>query len=273
MKSAVPSTAGAGTQLPLRAQHDFERSIDSLDEIFAFVRPALDECGAGSADAYAILMTIEELFTNMVKYNASGAGRIALELECAVGSVACVLTDPDSERFDMTQAPDVDIHQPVEQRRPGGLGIHLIRRLVDSVRYEYAGRRSRIAFRRTFSGSVAGGSGEPGLISPHPANTGDSTMFDIGYGNDGVIALTGRFDAAQCDKVEGFLEAADAPRVFDFGGLEYISSAGLGVLLKAHKRLLASGGRLRLINVNQHIHDIFRFSGFDKVFDVERAGA
>ena len=98
-------------------------------------------------------------------------------------------------------------------------------------------------------------------------------MFEIGYGDDGVIALTGRLDAAQCNKAQEFLDAAGAPRVFDFRGLEYISSAGLGVLLKAHKRLLASGGRLRLVNVNNHIYDIFRFSGFDKVFDVARKAA
>ncbi|HSE13843.1 MAG TPA: STAS domain-containing protein [Rudaea sp.] len=95
-------------------------------------------------------------------------------------------------------------------------------------------------------------------------------MFEIGYGDDGVIALSGRFDAAQCDKAQGFIDAAGMPLVFDFRGLEYISSAGLGVLLRAHKRLLASGARLRLINVNNHIYDIFRFSGFDKVFDVVR---
>lgn len=256
-----------------RAQRDFARSNDSLDEIFAFVRSALDAGGAGDADAYAILMAVEELFTNMVKYNATGTGRIDLEIECAAGSMACVLTDPDSERFDMTQAPEVDIHQPVEQRRPGGLGIHLVRRLVDSIAYEYAGRRSRIRFRRAFSDATAGGSGRPGLICRQPATKGDSPMFDIGYGDDGVIALSGRLDAAQCDKAQQFLDGAGTAGVFDFRGLEYISSAGLGVLLKAHKRLLASGGRLRLVNVNKHIYDIFRFSGFDNVFDVERASA
>lgn len=96
-------------------------------------------------------------------------------------------------------------------------------------------------------------------------------MFEIGYGADGAIAFNGRLDAAQCRKAEEFIDAANSVQVFDFGGLEYISSAGLGVLLKKHKRLIASGTRLRLINVNRHIFDIFRFSGFDQVFDVERA--
>ena len=62
---------------------------------------------------------------------------------------------------------------------------------------------------------------------------------------------------------------AAAPTALDFQDLEYISSAGLGVLLALHKRLLAAGGGLRLIHVNRHIHDIFRFSGFDRVFVVE----
>ena len=98
-------------------------------------------------------------------------------------------------------------------------------------------------------------------------------MFDISHGPDGTIAFSGRLDAAQCAKAEAFIDAAGEVQAFDFAGLEYISSAGLGVLLRTHKRLLASGSRLRLINVNGHIFDIFRFSGFDQVFDVQRAGS
>lgn len=95
-------------------------------------------------------------------------------------------------------------------------------------------------------------------------------MFEIGYGDGHVVVLKGRLDAAQCEKAQQFLETTDATTL-DFRGLEYISSAGLGVLLALHKRALASGGRLRLVNVNRHIYDIFRFSGFDHVFEVEQA--
>ncbi len=96
-------------------------------------------------------------------------------------------------------------------------------------------------------------------------------MFEIGYGDDATIAFEGRLDAAQCGKAQAFLDAASTPHAFDFSKLEYISSAGLGVLLKAHKQLLADGGRLRLTNVNSHIYDVFRYSGFDQVFEVERS--
>lgn len=95
-------------------------------------------------------------------------------------------------------------------------------------------------------------------------------MFEIGKGDNGSIVFSGRLDAAQCAKAQAFLDAQPTPAEFDFAGLEYISSAGLGVLLKAHKRLLAGGGKLRLVNVNHHIHDIFKYSGFDQLFDVNR---
>ena len=55
------------------------------------------------------------------------------------------------DAFDVTKAPDVDIELPIEQRRPGGLGLHLIRRLLDSIEYEYIkeNRQSRITFWKT----------------------------------------------------------------------------------------------------------------------------
>jgi len=96
-------------------------------------------------------------------------------------------------------------------------------------------------------------------------------MFEIVQNADGVIAFTGRLDAAQCPKAQSFLDAVQAPKVFDFAGLEYISSAGLGVLLKTQKRVMGSSGRLKLVNVNHHIHDIFRYSGFDQIFEIQKA--
>lgn len=262
-------------------RREFARSFDSLEPIFAFVRSVLDEHGAGDADSYAVNLAVEELFTNMVKYNAEGAGPIVLEMEYASGDLICRLTDPDSDRFDVTAAPDANVGLPAEQRRPGGLGLHLIRRLLDDIDYEYSGRSSRITFRKALTKSwphkpavardtPAGGFDKQRLPLSIPEDPEESTMFEIRHGEAGTIAFTGRLDAAQCAKAQQFLDASDAARTFDFHGLEYISSAGLGVLLKAHKRLLAAGGRLRLVNVSSHIYDIFRFSGFDQVFDVER---
>jgi anti-anti-sigma factor len=97
-------------------------------------------------------------------------------------------------------------------------------------------------------------------------------MFEATQAEDGRVAFSGRLDAAQSPKAQAFLDALADPGAIDMAALEYISSAGLGVLLRTHKRLMASGGKLHLTNVGNHIFDIFRYSGFDQLFEVERAG-
>ena len=98
-------------------------------------------------------------------------------------------------------------------------------------------------------------------------------MFEIDIANDGIVAMDGRLDAAQAVKAQTFLDQLEGQCVLDLARLEYVSSAGLGVLLKTHKRLMASGNGIKLINVNNHIHDIFRYSGFDKLFEIVPASA
>ena len=96
-------------------------------------------------------------------------------------------------------------------------------------------------------------------------------MFEIGFNDNGEVAVSGRLDAAQAATAQEFLDAVGDRCVLDMGGLEYISSAGLGVLLRTHKRLMASETGLELVNVNKHIADIFRYSGFDKLFVIRVA--
>ena len=94
-------------------------------------------------------------------------------------------------------------------------------------------------------------------------------MFEIEAAGEGVIVVKGRLDAAQSEKAESFLDGFDGELSIDLSGLEYVSSAGLGVFLKTHKRLMSSGHALRLTNVSNHINDIFKYSGFDKLFTIE----
>ncbi|MGI9233672.1 MAG: STAS domain-containing protein [Woeseiaceae bacterium] len=94
-------------------------------------------------------------------------------------------------------------------------------------------------------------------------------MFEIAFGSDGEVLCSGRLDAAQCTKAQSFMDEISDSRTLDFSALEYISSAGLGILLKTQKRLAESGAALRIINVNKHIYDVFRYSGFNAIFDIK----
>lgn len=94
-------------------------------------------------------------------------------------------------------------------------------------------------------------------------------MFQIDFNAEGNVEIKGRLDAANANNAQQFLDQVSGACVIDMGGLEYISSAGLGVLLRTHKRLMGVGGGLRLVRVSPHINDIFSYSGFDKLFEIE----
>ena len=148
---------------------------------------------------------------------------------------------------------------PIEQRTPGGLGLHLIKQMVDFIEYQYLeeSRTSRITFRKT--------------TVDRRRKPRDNKMLAIDFGADGKVVIAGRLDAAQCPAAQSFLDRVEGPVTLDCSRLEYISSAGLGVLLKTQKRLMASAGKLRLAGVNRHLQDIFQYSGFDQIFEIDPA--
>lgn len=127
----------------------FERRLDKLDAIVAFANTAIEPAALPAAKRQAVHFAIEELFTNMVKYSSAGATTIVLEISGTAGGVEVTLIDSGVERFDPTVAPDVRTDLPIEDRRPGGLGLHLLRCLVDALRYEYVAERreGRTSFR------------------------------------------------------------------------------------------------------------------------------
>ena len=96
-------------------------------------------------------------------------------------------------------------------------------------------------------------------------------MLAMNFGADGAVVMSGRLDAAQCPAALAFLEKVNGTVTLDCRGLDYISSAGLGVLLKTQKRLAGAGGKLRLTGVSRHLQDIFLYSGFDQIFEIEPA--
>jgi anti-sigma B factor antagonist len=96
-------------------------------------------------------------------------------------------------------------------------------------------------------------------------------LLAIDFGPDGTVMAAGRLDAAQAAAAQSFLDGVAGVVTMDCSRLEYISSAGLGVLLKTQKRLLASSGKLRLSGVKPHLLDIFVYSGFDQIFEIEPA--
>ena len=94
-------------------------------------------------------------------------------------------------------------------------------------------------------------------------------MLDIKTDKKDEILLSGRFDASQVDKAIKVFDTISVATIIDFNELEYISSAGLGVLLITQKKLKDKGHQLILKNMNKHIREVFKYAGFDMIFKIE----
>lgn len=122
----------------------FKKEIISLDEIFDFIGEFITAHEINDSITLKINLAVEELFTNMVKYNVESMNDISISLNKHDNKLILVLTDFDVESFDITQTEDIDTTQSLEARRIGGLGILLLKRMVDGINYEYENRQSKI---------------------------------------------------------------------------------------------------------------------------------
>ena len=84
-----------------------------------------------------------------------------------------------------------------------------------------------------------------------------------------VVAIAGRLDAVTAPELETVLEgAAGGHLVLNLGELEYISSAGLRVILSAAKRQRGSSGDLHMAALQENVSKVFEISGFDTIFNI-----
>ncbi|MBR1497004.1 MAG: STAS domain-containing protein [Oscillospiraceae bacterium] len=86
-----------------------------------------------------------------------------------------------------------------------------------------------------------------------------------------TIALEGRLDTTTAPQLENELKQSldgVSSLVFDFAALDYISSAGLRVLLSAQK-IMNKQGDMKLINVNETVNEVFEVTGFSDILTIE----
>jgi serine/threonine-protein kinase RsbW len=122
----------------------FPRMIESLDHVFEFLRAFAVQNSVEEKDSFPVNVAVEEAFVNMVRHSPQSQRDVSISLEIADGRLVVILVDQDVEPFDLTKAPDVDVRLPLYERRVGGLGVFLIRGLMDDVRYEYCERTSTL---------------------------------------------------------------------------------------------------------------------------------
>jgi serine/threonine-protein kinase RsbW len=141
------------------ARGTFKRSIDSLEAIFAFTAETFEREALAAEIRTPVDFALEELFTNVVKYGNRTEAPVHIEMTRLPAGVEVTLVEEDALPFDPTHRPPVDITLPIEERIPGGMGLHLVSKLVDAWEYRYddARREGLTTFRKSLAPADKGG--------------------------------------------------------------------------------------------------------------------
>jgi anti-anti-sigma factor len=99
--------------------------------------------------------------------------------------------------------------------------------------------------------------------------TKGSTMFESHNGTNGEILLIGRLDISQVEALREALKPVEASCELNFSGVDYISSACLGVLLGVQRRLVEKGQSLTLTHMSRPMKELFTIAGFTQVFIIK----
>ncbi|GFK92511.1 Putative anti-sigma factor antagonist BtrV [Fundidesulfovibrio magnetotacticus] len=87
-----------------------------------------------------------------------------------------------------------------------------------------------------------------------------------------VLKIDGRLDSGSSkeleDKVMGVVTGGATKVVMDFGGVDYINSSGLRVLLMAFQHLKRGGGMLHLCDIKDYMREVFEISGYNELFPI-----
>jgi anti-sigma regulatory factor (Ser/Thr protein kinase) len=128
------------------AGQSFRRSIDSVAGIYRFSEDVMAAADIDESVRFTVHLAMEELFVNLVSYNPGAARDIQVDVEVANNGVVVTIVDHDATEFDVTKERPVDTGASLRERKPGGLGLHLIQHMVDTLEYDYRDGRSKIRF-------------------------------------------------------------------------------------------------------------------------------
>lgn len=133
----------------------FLSRLDDLSRVGTETSLFLDSAGIGGRPAFAAQLAFEELATNILKYgyDDSELHEIRFQLQVRPDTLQLVLED-DGHPFNPLDCPDPDLNLPAEDRLPGGLGIHLVRKMADRLQYERRDGRNRVTVEIRLEGTA-----------------------------------------------------------------------------------------------------------------------
>ncbi len=121
----------------------FKRDLASLEPLFEFTGDFARTHRLDESVVFAMNLSIEELFTNMVKYGG-GDDTVFVALDVLGDDLMIELVHSGAHEFDPSAAPAVDPKRSLEEREPGGLGLQLVRSVMDHVAFAHVNGSARV---------------------------------------------------------------------------------------------------------------------------------
>jgi anti-sigma regulatory factor (Ser/Thr protein kinase) len=131
------------------------RGLEDLPRVMTAVDEFCKSISASEQDAHSLHLAIEEAVSNVLQHGYGGMPRpVNLSLETLPpGRVRAVVTDR-APPFDPLSRPDVDTELPLDERPIGGLGVHLVKKLMDATRYERRDGQNILTMELALNGSA-----------------------------------------------------------------------------------------------------------------------
>ncbi len=127
-----------------------EATIDNIETVTEFVNQQLEEYDCPMKALVQIDIAIDELFSNIAYYAYDPkTGPATVQVEVQQEPMAVVITFIDHGKpYDPLAQKDPDVNLPLEERKEGGLGVFLVKKVMDEVRYEYKNGRNILRIRK-----------------------------------------------------------------------------------------------------------------------------
>jgi len=111
-----------------------------------FLREFWSGASLASAEQTTFELALEEVFTNIVRHGTQPGKVPSVEVSLVVATDGLTMTiEDDGPRFDPLSLPAPDITACLDERPVGGLGVFLVRQMMDAVSYQYLGTRNRLS--------------------------------------------------------------------------------------------------------------------------------
>ena len=121
--------------IPMHASKIFRARIQNLPELVLFLEGVLKEAETREGESFDILLAADEIFTNIASYAyGEGSGEVEIALTINDDSITIIFTDSGIP-FNPLSLQSPDITRGIDERKIGGLGIHLVREIMDAVSY------------------------------------------------------------------------------------------------------------------------------------------